>query len=73
MWIVGLEVVCIANPVVKAGTTIYHGHPYLEVGSDLDQDITSWNSDPSQSKDFSVHNLSGPKTFRYPVQKWLAN
>lgn len=47
MWIVGLEVVCIANPVVKAGTTIYHGHPYLEVGSDLDQDITSWNSDPS--------------------------
>jgi len=36
MWIVGLEVTIIANPVVKAGTTIFQGHPYLEMGTDMD-------------------------------------
>jgi hypothetical protein len=73
MWIVGLEVTTISNPVVKTGSATYYGHPYLEMGTDMDRDETSFVGDLSQCKDFSVHNLHGPRTFRYPVNKWLNN
>lgn len=71
MWILGLELQVVTYPVVNAATVTYAGHPNVEIGTDMDQDINGFLGNLTAYKDYSVHNVPKPLVLRYPIYKHL--